>query len=94
MRNFFLYDDDENGSLRFVGIAGDHGRYDLTVIHTTKFFGKTLVLNMQNNKFSIMGPDDLEEEGYVEYALGLSDVQADEVKDFLSQVLSPGWFSE
>ena len=49
---------------------------------------------MQNNKFSIMGPDDLEEPGYVEFALGLTEDQALEVKDFLNQVLSPGWFSE
>ncbi|HLR39593.1 MAG TPA: DUF3055 domain-containing protein [Jeotgalicoccus sp.] len=94
MKNVYLYDDEENGAVRFVGIAGDYGRYDLTVVHTTKFFGKTLVLNMQNNKFSIMGPDDLEEPGYVEFALGLTGDQALEVKDFLNQVLSPGWFSE
>ena len=34
-------------------------------VQTDRHYGKTLVLNMQTNKFGIIGTDDIEEEGYI-----------------------------
>lgn len=88
MIDFFMYDDTEDSSTRFVGFVGDENRYDLAVMTTTRFFGKSLVLNMQNNKFGIFGTDDLKEEGFTAYALGLSDAEGKEVEEFLKEVIS------
>lgn len=94
MIKHYLYDDNETPNARYIGFAGDYGRYDLAIIQTSKFFGKSLVLNMQNNTFAIVGTDDLEELDYIENALVFSNDQANEVKEFLDEVISPGWFTD
>ncbi|WP_072709803.1 DUF3055 domain-containing protein [Lacicoccus alkaliphilus] len=87
MIDFFLYDDTEDTYSRYVGFAGDHGRYDLAIIHTGRFFGKALVLNTQSSRFGIIGTDDLNEEGYVAHILGLTPEQGGEVEEFLKDVI-------
>ncbi|REH91116.1 DUF3055 domain-containing protein [Staphylococcus felis] len=87
MIDMFLYDDIEPSQIRFVGFVGEHSRYDLVLIQTDRHYGKTLVLNTQTNKFGIIGTDDLEEGGYIAYILGVSDEEADEITEYLSQVI-------
>lgn len=87
MIDMFLYDDIEPSQIRFVGFVGEHSRYDLVLIQTDRHYGKTLVLNTQTNKFGIIGTDDLEKEGYIAYILGVSDEEADEITEYLSQVI-------
>ena len=45
---------------------------------------------MQTNKFGIFGTDDLNEEGFTAYALGLSETEAVEVESFLREAIQPG----
>lgn len=90
MIDFYLYDDTEDTSTRFVSFVGEENRYDLAVMQTTRFFGKSIVMNMQNNKFGIFGTDDLDEEGFTSYALGYTEEEAAEVEVFLREVISPG----
>lgn len=85
--HFFLYDDTENTKARFVSFLGEHQRFDLAIVRTDRHYGKYLVLNMQGNRFAIIGPDDLEEEGYLEYAFGLSEEDAEELHSFLSDFI-------
>ncbi|RXK18094.1 DUF3055 domain-containing protein [Macrococcus sp. DPC7161] len=86
MIDLFLYDDEENAKIRFVSFVGE-SRHDLTLIQTDRHYGKTIVLNTQSNKFGIIGRDDLEEPGYIEYALGVSETDAEEIKSFLNDVI-------
>lgn len=51
---------------------GENQRFDLAIVQTGRHYGKHLVLDMQGNRFAIIGPDDLDEEGYLEYAFQLS----------------------
>ena len=90
MIDFYLYDDTEDTNTRFVSFVGEENRYDLAIIQATRFFGKSLVLNMQTNKFGIFGTDDLNEEGFTAYALGLSETEAVEVESFLRETIQPG----
>lgn len=86
MIDMFLYDDSEKANVRFVSFLGE-SRHDLTLIQTDRHYGKTIVLNTQSNKFGIIGRDDLEEEGYIAYVLGISDAEAAEVMLFLREVI-------
>ena len=72
MIDMYLYDDEEQSQVQFVGFVGEHSRYDLMHVQTDRHYGKTLVLNMQTNKFGIIGTDDIEEEGYIAHILGVS----------------------
>ncbi|MEJ7525679.1 SAV0927 family protein, partial [Staphylococcus epidermidis] len=54
MIDMYLYDDEEQSQVQFVGFVGEHSRYDLMLVQTDRHYGKTLVLNMQTNKFGII----------------------------------------
>ena len=84
---FFLYDDTEETQTRFISFVGEHQRFDLALIKTGRHYGKQLVLNMQGSHFAIIGPDDLDEEGYLEHAFQLSEHEAEELRSFLNEVI-------
>ncbi|MFH4905482.1 DUF3055 domain-containing protein [Staphylococcus cohnii] len=87
MIDMYLYDDDESSQVQFVGFVGEFSRYDLMLIQTNRHFGKTIVLNMQTNKFGIIGTDDLEEEGYIAYILGVTENEGNEITEYLNQII-------
>lgn len=87
MIDMYLYDDDESSQVQFVGFVGEYSRYDLMLIQTDRHFGKTMVLNMQTNKFGIIATDDLEEEGYIAYILGVTENEGNEITEYLNQVI-------
>jgi hypothetical protein len=84
---YFLYNDLEDTKTRFVSFVGEHQRYDLAIVQSKRHYGKSLVLNMQGNRYAIIGEDDLKEEGYLEYAFGFSEEEAEELKDFLLELI-------
>jgi hypothetical protein len=79
----FLYDDTEETKTRFVSFVGKENRYDLVILMSGRFYGKHLIMHLQSNQFAIIGPDDLEEEGYLEHAFSLSEGEAKELESFL-----------
>ncbi|MBO8163373.1 MAG: DUF3055 domain-containing protein [Brevibacillus sp.] len=84
---FYLYDETEETSTRFVSFIGETTRFDLAITTTSRFYGKKLVINIQNGRSAIIGEDDLKEEGYVEYAFQLTPAEAEELKTFLFSVV-------
>lgn len=84
---FFLYDDTEDTKTRFVSFVGENQRYDLAIVKSNRHYGKLLVLDMQGNRFAIIGNDDLEEEGYLEFAFQLKAEEAEELRSFLQELM-------
>lgn len=84
---FFLYNDMVDTKTRFVSFVADNGRFDLAIVHSDRYYGKKLVLDIQGSRFAIIGPDDLEEEGYLEYAFKLSEADAEELRSFLYELI-------
>jgi hypothetical protein len=84
---FYLYDDTENTKMRFVSFMGEHSRFDLAIISSERYYGKHIVMDIQGSRFAIIGPDDLEEEGYLEHAFQLTEEDAEELSSFLSEIV-------
>ncbi len=84
---FFLYDDLVDTKTRFVSFMGENQRFDLAIIQSDRYYGKQLVLDIQGNRFAIIGNDDLDEEGYLEYAFNLSEEDAEELRSFLRETV-------
>ncbi|WP_432774986.1 DUF3055 domain-containing protein [Brevibacillus gelatini] len=84
---FYLYDESEDTKTRFVSFMGESTRFDLAITTTSRFYGKKLVINIQNGRSAIIGEDDLQEEGYLEFAFNLSESEAEELKTFLETVI-------
>jgi hypothetical protein len=85
---FYLYDDTVETKTRFVSFLGERQRFDLAIIQTDRFYGKYLVLDLQSNRFAIIGQDDLEEPGYLEHAYRLSEEDANDLRAFLYECIS------
>ncbi|MCM3663332.1 DUF3055 domain-containing protein [Mesobacillus subterraneus] len=84
---FFLYDDTEETKTRYVSFMGENQRFDLAIMQTSRYYGKSIVLDIQGSRFAIIGQDDLDEEGYLEYAYNLSEEDAEELRSFLRQIV-------
>ncbi|KMZ44494.1 MULTISPECIES: DUF3055 domain-containing protein [Bacillales] len=84
---FYLYDEAEDTRTRFVSFTGEATRFDLAITTTNRFYGKALVINIQNGRSAIIGQDDLEEEGYLEFAFNLNESEAEELKAFLEAAI-------
>jgi hypothetical protein len=83
---FFLYDDTEETRTRFISFVGNQ-RFDLAIVKSDRFYGKQLVLDLLGSRFAIIGPDDLEEEGYIEHAFQMNEEDAEELKSFLAEIV-------
>ncbi|MBS7344909.1 MAG: DUF3055 domain-containing protein [Caryophanon sp.] len=88
MERFFLYDDVEDTKTRFVSFTGRTLRYDLAIVQSSRFFGKVLVLDMQFGRFAIMGPDDVEEPGYIEHVYNREGDEAEDLREYLRELLN------
>ncbi|MCD8511043.1 MAG: DUF3055 domain-containing protein [Bacillus sp. (in: Bacteria)] len=66
---------------------GENQRFDLIIMTTDRYYGKKLVLDIQSNRFAIIGQDDLDEPGYLEHAYNLNDEDGQELRDFLNEVI-------
>jgi hypothetical protein len=82
-----FYDETEQTKTRYIGFFGEHKRFDLAIIQTDRFFGKMLVIDIQSGRTAIIGPDDLEEEGYLAYAFDLNEDEEKELHSFLSEII-------
>ncbi|MFJ5767178.1 DUF3055 domain-containing protein [Lysinibacillus sp. NPDC093210] len=88
MERFFLYDDVEDTKTRFVSFAGQKLRYDLAILQSGRFFGKVLVMDIQFGRFAIIGPDDVEEPGYLEHVYNRSEEDTVELREYLRELLN------
>jgi hypothetical protein len=91
----YLYDHTEQTSTRFVCFVGESmTRFDLAIMTTTRYYGKKLVIDLQSGRSAVIGPDDLEAEGYLEHAFKISEEEARELESFLSQVIGAVNFTD
>ncbi|RSD27502.1 DUF3055 domain-containing protein [Mesobacillus subterraneus] len=84
---FFLYDDTENTKTRYISFVGENQRFDLAIMQTSRYYGKSIVLDIQGSRFAIIGQDDLDEPGYLEHVYNLSEEDAEELRSFLRPII-------
>jgi len=91
----FMSDSTEDTSTRYVTFIGPSlKRFDLAITTTNRFYGKKLVTDLQGGKTAIIGPDDLEEEGYLEHTFKLNEEEAEELAQFLYFVVGTVNFTD
>ncbi|MBO7744712.1 DUF3055 domain-containing protein [Paenibacillus sp. MWE-103] len=91
----FMSDSTEQTSTRFVTfITPSLKRFDLAILTTNRFYGKKLITDLQSGRTAIVGQDDLDEEGYLEYAYKLTEEEAAELRQFLELVVGTVNFTD
>lgn len=83
-----IKDEHESISTRFVSFKGTFNRYDLAVMSSDRFAPDKVILNMNGNKYIRLNSDTLEENGYLEHKLHLTEIVADELRTFLRDIIS------
>jgi hypothetical protein len=84
----YLYDHSEDTTTRFVSfISPNMTRFDLAITSTNRFYGKKLVTDIQSGRTAIIGPDDLEAEGYLAHAFKITEEEAHDLEIFLTEVV-------
>lgn len=53
-----------------------------------RFFGKVLVMDIQFGRFAIIGPDDVEEPGYLEHVYNRTEEDTVELREYLRELLN------
>ena len=91
----YLSDSTEATTTRFVTlITPKMNRFDMIITTTNRFYGKKLVIDMQHGISAVIGPDDLEKEGFLESHFRLDEEQAQELTSFLEQIVGPVNFTD
>jgi hypothetical protein len=91
----YLYDTTEQTSTRFVCFIGESmRRFDLAIMTTNRYYGKKVIIDLQTGRSAIIGPDDLAEEGYLEFAYKLTEEEAAELHTFLEQIVGTVNFTD
>lgn len=83
MKHDILYEYIERPLTQFVSIAAINKRYDFAFVHTRYFYGKCLIVSMQNLAASFLSREDIQHE---EQWAGKLAIDADDtavVKEFL-----------
>ncbi|MFF2483709.1 DUF3055 domain-containing protein [Paenibacillus sp. NPDC058071] len=91
----FMSDTTEETTTRFVTfIAPSVKRFDLAITNTNRFYGKKLIADLQSGRTAIIGPDDLEQEGYLEHTFSITEEEAAELAQFLYFVVGTVNFTD
>lgn len=84
---FFLYDDTVATKLVSLALWEKMSVMIQRYYTPRRHYGKTIVLDMQRNKFAIIGADDLNEPGYLEHAFSMTEEIAEELRSFLFELI-------
>ncbi|AZN43922.1 DUF3055 domain-containing protein [Paenibacillus albus] len=91
----FMSDTTEDTSTRFVTfITPNLKRFDLAITSTNRFYGKKLITDLQSGRTAIVGQDDLDEEGYLEFTFKLTEEEATDLRQFLELVVGTVNFTD
>lgn len=83
----FLMDETEFQSSRYVCIVTDHEIYNLAIINTAQFCGKSMVFSFLNTKMVLMSQEDINNTKYWAGKLGIADEDIEEIQFFFYTVL-------
>ncbi|WP_317628067.1 DUF3055 domain-containing protein [Paenibacillus darwinianus] len=83
-----LYDVTERAEVHFVGCVTEQARFDFSIVYTSQFFGKPMVICMQSGKSTLLSAEDLYDTDYVQrlFQIGESEVAEDLGRMLLSRL--------
>ncbi|WP_054949438.1 DUF3055 domain-containing protein [Numidum massiliense] len=83
-----LYDESEQAHVRYVGFLTEKNRYDLGIVYTSMFFGKTLVVDMQTGRSALLCEEEVDQLSQLQKLFNLDDLQeAEQLASFLKVAL-------
>ncbi|WP_010532278.1 SAV0927 family protein [Lentibacillus jeotgali] len=89
MENKFDYLKDEvvTKEIRYISFMSKLKRYDFAFMKNEDHPDKYTVIHLQENRFAVLGEEELSERGHIEHVFHESEIEADEIREFLREVL-------
>ncbi|CAM3379837.1 DUF3055 domain-containing protein [Hydrogenibacillus schlegelii] len=79
-----VYENTEQAQVRFIGVHTEEGLYDLGLLFSNQFFGKTMIINLQTGRTALADASDLANPIWLKEALQLkSEAEAERLAHFL-----------
>ncbi|WP_028784026.1 SAV0927 family protein [Thalassobacillus devorans] len=85
----YLFEEVEEQEVRYTGIVSNDRRYDIGVVRSRQFLGKSLVFSLQNQVLLLMSKEDINDETYWSEKLGVYLEDIDILKGFFRSILQP-----
>ncbi|MBE3596609.1 MAG: DUF3055 family protein [Hydrogenibacillus sp.] len=91
-----VYENTEQAQVRFIGVHTEEGLYDLGLLFSNQFFGKTMIINMQSGKTILVEADDLHNLEWLKESFNLKSLEeAERLAHFLEDhIPSLPWKAE
>lgn len=83
----YLKDETITREIRYVSFMSSLKRYDFAFMKNDENPDKYTVINLQKNRFAVLDKDDLSKKGDIEHTFHESQMEADEIREFLKEVL-------
>ncbi|ALX47205.1 SAV0927 family protein [Lentibacillus amyloliquefaciens] len=83
----YLIDETVTKEVRYISFMSNLRRYDFAFMKSKDNPDKYIVIHLQENRFAVLGKKDLSEKGHIEHVFHQSEMEADEIRAFLREVL-------
>lgn len=83
----FIKDETTEAKVRYLSFKGNNHRYDLAIILQSNQTDEILLLDLNQNRFTLLSKEKLENEGYIEHALNYTEIDAEELRIYLREII-------
>ncbi|GGK05324.1 hypothetical protein GCM10007063_29670 [Lentibacillus kapialis] len=83
----YLKDEVVTKEIRYISFMSQLKRYDFAFMKNEEDPEKYIVIHMQENRFASLSKADLSKKGHIEHVFHESQMEADEIREFLREVL-------
>lgn len=85
--NAFLEDLTQDTRTRFVSFTTGSHRFELALMKAERFQNQTMVINLHKNRQALLDRDSVNRDGHLEHLFQLSAVEAEELRNYLPDLL-------
>ncbi|WP_028402812.1 SAV0927 family protein [Ectobacillus panaciterrae] len=82
-----LSEEREKQNIHYFCIAAGNHRYDLSVIYSSHFLGKAMVISIQSERMALLCSEDIEHSSYWAPKLGIVPEDIPKIEEFLHFLL-------
>lgn len=82
-----LLEEVEKQLVRYYCMVSEEHRYDIVVVHSEMFFGKVMVISIQNGRMVLLSHQDISDNQYWAEKLDIKEEDINEFQNFFQMIL-------
>ncbi|ASN04873.1 SAV0927 family protein [Virgibacillus necropolis] len=81
-----LLDETVEKEVRYISFMGNFHRYDFAIMDGQEP-NKKIIIDLRNNRFAAISKEDFSKEGEIEHSFHVTEMEGDELREFLGEIL-------